>query len=42
MSPGLLLAAAQLYGKGMRSDVLAKALGLTGNEATDFLSAITE
>jgi hypothetical protein len=42
MSPGLLLAAAQLYGKGMRSDVLAKALGLIGNEAVDFLSAITE
>jgi MoxR-like ATPase len=42
MSPGLLLAAAQLHRIGMRSDTMAKALGLTGNEATDFLAAITE
>jgi hypothetical protein len=42
MSVGLCLAANELSKVGIEGDKLATALGLAGDEATDFLAAITE
>jgi MoxR-like ATPase len=42
MSVGLCLAANELHKAGLSGDMLATALGLVGDERTDFLAAITE